>query len=453
MNLITEPRPQSPELNPDQVLRYLASRHSTREFLPIAMSNELIDAIISDGLEAPTACNHQMWHFVVVRDQATKEALQKISGSNDHFVTSAVIILPCFHMGWNHNKYAVIQGSAAAIYHMSLSAHLRGLAATWNAGIGNGDRVKGLVGIPHFMEIIGALCIGYPDPAAPSFKPPRRPLEVVRSYERFLRPETAIYPLKPAHRYRYTDLLNHKNRYAVYRPAKWGWSKMGDFRSYAVFAKSPLPGVYVSRRFGKEMTTEVDLIGEVKPAGQIAEIMPYGGSYTVHLMRRFATTAEVHVVELSQRNLDFVHERVLRETGSDKGLHEHVMIEGKLPFADDSLDVVFMPQILEAIPDPGGFLDEVVRVLRPGGRLVATARNPLSWFGVAYLTMLSRGQVPNFGPYVPRLSFKVHLEIGRRMKSTKSVGISLLPSQIGRLVSGPLRFFSRLYGGEWIKQR
>src|SRR5438105_784194 len=128
--------PKTPvaNINPraEDILKSLAKRCSTREFLPIPISDETIDAIIADGLQAPTACNHQMWHFVVVRDPEMKHALQLISGSNDHFVMSPVIILPCFHMGWNHNKYAVVQGSAAAIYHMSLSAHVRGLGTTWN---------------------------------------------------------------------------------------------------------------------------------------------------------------------------------------------------------------------------------------------------------------------------------------------------------------------------------
>jgi 2-polyprenyl-6-hydroxyphenyl methylase / 3-demethylubiquinone-9 3-methyltransferase len=42
----------------------------------------------------------------------------------------------------------------------------------------------------------------------------------------------------------------------------------------------------------------------------------------------------------------------------------------RLPFADESIDVVAVGQCLEHVPDPYGVLDEACRVLRPGGTLV-----------------------------------------------------------------------------------
>jgi SAM-dependent methyltransferase len=41
-----------------------------------------------------------------------------------------------------------------------------------------------------------------------------------------------------------------------------------------------------------------------------------------------------------------------------------------LPLADASMDVVFSHDVLEQLADPDAFLQEVCRVLRPGGRLV-----------------------------------------------------------------------------------
>jgi len=39
----------------------------------------------------------------------------------------------------------------------------------------------------------------------------------------------------------------------------------------------------------------------------------------------------------------------------------------RLPFADGALDVTFSSNVLEHVPDPGRFLDEMVRVTAPGG--------------------------------------------------------------------------------------
>ena len=39
----------------------------------------------------------------------------------------------------------------------------------------------------------------------------------------------------------------------------------------------------------------------------------------------------------------------------------------RLPLRDGSLDVAFSSNVLEHVPDPGTFVDEMVRVTRPGG--------------------------------------------------------------------------------------
>ena len=436
----------------EAILARLAARHSIRDFLPRPLEPELLDAVIRDGLEAPNACNHQMWHFIVVRDQAAKDRLQAISGSNEHFSTCGAIILLCFHQGWNHNKFAVVQSVAAAAYHMSLSAHLRGLGATWNAGIGNGEKIRALVGLPPEFEVIGTLCLGWPAPEAPDLKPPRRPLESVRSYERFERPADERYPLAPAKGgYRYADLMNHRNKYSVFSPDRWGWERIANFRGYAVYAKSPLPGVYVSRRLGKELDAEVGLIGPLEPGAKLVELLPYGGSYTVRLRQRYGADVAIHCLDLSQRNLDFVRERVRREAGDDAGISYDIMTGGTLPYADGSVDVVFLPQILEAVPGRAAFLDEVARVLRPGGRVVVTVRNLLSWFGLFYFRSVWSGQVPNFGPYMPLASLTVRGELDSRFRRLSEGGLSPLPNAIARPAPGALRLFSRLYTGTWVK--
>ena len=47
-----------------------------------------------------------------------------------------------------------------------------------------------------------------------------------------------------------------------------------------------------------------------------------------------------------------------------------VMDAKNLAFADTSFDAVVAQYVITAVPDPGGTLDDFVRVLKPGGELI-----------------------------------------------------------------------------------
>jgi SAM-dependent methyltransferase len=50
-------------------------------------------------------------------------------------------------------------------------------------------------------------------------------------------------------------------------------------------------------------------------------------------------------------------------------------VDERLPFEDESFDVVVIGELLEHIRDPGRLLDDVRRVLRPNGRVVGSVPN------------------------------------------------------------------------------
>lgn len=65
----------------------------------------------------------------------------------------------------------------------------------------------------------------------------------------------------------------------------------------------------------------------------------------------------------------------------------------QLPLASDDVDAIFVPLLIEQCQHPHQMLREIVRSLRPGGKLILVAFNPFSTWGI-YRLLLSRLGLP-----------------------------------------------------------
>lgn len=68
----------------------------------------------------------------------------------------------------------------------------------------------------------------------------------------------------------------------------------------------------------------------------------------------------------------------LRERGV-ANVHRHDLAAGPLPFAEGSFEAVFAGEIIEHLVDTGAFVEELARVLAPGGNVVITTPNLASF--------------------------------------------------------------------------
>ncbi|CCK30276.1 SAM-dependent methyltransferase [Streptomyces davaonensis JCM 4913] len=61
------------------------------------------------------------------------------------------------------------------------------------------------------------------------------------------------------------------------------------------------------------------------------------------------------------------------------------LTDGGLPFRSESVDAVLFSEVIEHLVDPDAALDEIRRVLRPGGHLMLSTPNLAAWYNRALL--------------------------------------------------------------------
>ncbi|MCH9846597.1 MAG: nitroreductase family protein, partial [Betaproteobacteria bacterium] len=60
------PKPTTPDAQVRRILDQLAERFSCRDFDGTLIDSAELEQIVADGVEAPSSCNQQNWHFIIV---------------------------------------------------------------------------------------------------------------------------------------------------------------------------------------------------------------------------------------------------------------------------------------------------------------------------------------------------------------------------------------------------
>jgi SAM-dependent methyltransferase len=110
--------------------------------------------------------------------------------------------------------------------------------------------------------------------------------------------------------------------------------------------------------------------------------------------------------------LEIEHERAVAALTTATGIVEGVGED--LPFADDSFDLVFSNEVIEHVRDDARYAAEMVRVTRPGGRILIFCPNrwyPVEQHGVYWHGRYKFGNIPlvNYLPTVLRDRLAPHV--------------------------------------------
>ena len=152
------------------------SRKSVRTYTDQAVSEEQVETLLKAAMAAPTGMNVQPWRFVVVRDQAVKDAL---AGPRGGMIAQApVVIVVCgeatmMRKPWGQPDAEPVEAEnpfwyedcAAATENLLVAAEAIGLGAVWTACYPMPDRMDPTIaalGLPDNVKPFAIVPVGYP---------------------------------------------------------------------------------------------------------------------------------------------------------------------------------------------------------------------------------------------------------------------------------------------------
>ncbi|AKB81103.1 2-heptaprenyl-1,4-naphthoquinone methyltransferase [Methanosarcina barkeri 3] len=146
-----------------------------------------------------------------------------------------------------------------------------------------------------------------------------------------------------------------KRFYAFSPPASMGFLLDSDFR------KRLQPPDKLIKRSG------------IKEGMHILEVGCGSGAFTICAARTSGIKGEVYALDIQPRMLMQLKKKLSRPENRD--IKNIKLVEGdahKLPFNDNSFDVVYTVTVLQELPDQNRALKEMKRVLKPGGVLAVS---------------------------------------------------------------------------------
>jgi len=137
------------------------SRRSVRNYSRKKVERSKVLKIIDAARRAPSACNYQNWHFVVVDKKNVIEKLHFVGAF--HVKISPISVFVFYDKRFANKKYQDhIQSASAAIMTMIYRACELGLGTCWVCDLPDERYIKKVLKIPKHYQLIAMVNLGYP---------------------------------------------------------------------------------------------------------------------------------------------------------------------------------------------------------------------------------------------------------------------------------------------------
>lgn len=147
------------------VLHAIQNRRSIRKFQENLVSDELLEKIITAGMYAPSACNEQPWHFIVIKNKSILIEIPTILTHTEMCRKAPCAILVSGDESLEKSEGRWPQDCAAATQNMLLSIHALGLGGVWSAIFPRKEavtKIQLLFHMPHHVIPFSLVVLGYP---------------------------------------------------------------------------------------------------------------------------------------------------------------------------------------------------------------------------------------------------------------------------------------------------
>ncbi len=160
----------------DSRLQLIFDRRSIRAYTDEEVSQDDIQSLLKAAMAAPSGSNLKPWHFVVVTDRPTLQAMADAHPYGKMLALAPLAIAVCADSAISRSW---VKDCSAATENILIAAAALGLGAVWLGCHGAQDREKALrpvLGLPDRISILSIVSIGHPDevkPARTQFDPAR----------------------------------------------------------------------------------------------------------------------------------------------------------------------------------------------------------------------------------------------------------------------------------------
>ena len=177
------------------VLEAIRVRRSVRDYAARSIPGEVMDRMRQALRSAPSACNIQPWHFVLVSDHGLRHQIAKAANDQMWMAEAPLTVVACGFPAQAYQRMggygnSVDMDVAIALDHLTLAAVAEGLGTCW-IGAFSEPEIKRLLDIPDAVKVVAMTPLGYPASANlhhPLNENDRKPWAEIFSSDRYQGP-------------------------------------------------------------------------------------------------------------------------------------------------------------------------------------------------------------------------------------------------------------------------